>query len=66
MGMQANQYRGSAQAGSIMQMSGFQGQSNLWQAGFDGGLQDGQSPDSWGTSSAQGQPAPATLNVEDW
>lgn len=66
VGMQANQYRGSAQAGSIMQMSGFQGQSNLWQAGFDGGLQDGQSPDSWGTSSAQGQPAPATLNVEDW
>lgn len=66
VGMQANQYRGSAPAGSIMQMSGFQGQSNLWQAGFDGGLQDGQSPDSWGTSSAQGQPAPATLNVEDW
>lgn len=66
VGMQANQYRGSAPAGSIMQMSGFQGQSTLWQAGFDGGLQDGQSPDSWGTSSAQGQPAPATLNVEDW
>ncbi|UKZ85483.1 Cutinase transcription factor 1 alpha [Trichoderma asperellum] len=66
VGMQANQYRGSAQAGGIMQMSGFQGQSNMWQAGFDGGLQDGQSPDSWGTSSAQGQPAPATLNVEDW
>lgn len=66
VGIQANQYRGSAPAGSIMQMSGFQGQSNLWQAGFDGGLQDGQSPDSWGTSSAQGQPAPATLNVEDW
>lgn len=66
VGLQANQYRGSAQAGGIMQMSGFQGQSNMWQAGFDGGLQDGQSPDSWGTSSAQGQPAPATLNVEDW
>lgn len=66
VGMQANQYRGSAPTGSIIQMSGFQGQSNLWQAGFDGGLQDGQSPDSWGTSSAQGQPAPATLNVEDW
>ncbi|KAL7926343.1 fungal-specific transcription factor domain-containing protein [Trichoderma austrokoningii] len=66
VGMSANQYRGSAPAGGIMQMSGFQGQSNLWQAGFEGGLQDGQSPDSWGTSSAQGQPAPATLNVEDW
>ncbi|PNP52728.1 hypothetical protein THARTR1_06569 [Trichoderma harzianum] len=65
-GIQANQYRGSAQGAGIVPMSGFQGQSNLWQPGFDGGLQDGQSPDSWGTSSAQGQPAPTTLNVEDW
>ncbi|KAL7933827.1 fungal-specific transcription factor domain-containing protein [Trichoderma chlorosporum] len=64
--MQANQYRGSGQGAGVVPMSGFQGQSNLWQSGFDGGLQDGQSPDSWGTSSAQGQPAPTTLNVEDW
>ena len=37
-----------------------------WQPNFDGMLQDGQSPDSWSTGSAQGQPAPTTLNVEDW
>ncbi|EGR44250.1 uncharacterized protein TRIREDRAFT_52841 [Trichoderma reesei QM6a] len=71
-GMQANQYRGSGQnaaqgAAGMVPMSGFQGQqSSLWQSGFDGGLQDSNSPDSWGTSSAQGQPAPTTLNVEDW
>ncbi|KAM0252379.1 hypothetical protein ACHAQJ_007711 [Trichoderma viride] len=65
-GMQANQYRGSGQGAGLVQMSGFQGQPNVWQPGFDGGLQDGHSPDSWGTSSAQGQPAPTTLNVEDW
>ncbi|KAL7949817.1 fungal-specific transcription factor domain-containing protein [Trichoderma barbatum] len=65
-GVQATQYRGSGQGGGIVPISGFQGQSNLWQSGFDGGLQDGHSPDSWGTSSAQGQPAPTTLNVEDW
>ncbi|KAK5998181.1 Cutinase transcription factor 1 alpha [Cladobotryum mycophilum] len=57
---------GAGQGGGLMQMPGFQSQSNMWQAGFDGGVQDGQSPDSWGTSSAQGQPAPTTLNVEDW
>ena len=40
---------------------------NMWNANFDGNIQDGQSPDSWSTGSAQGQPpAPATLNVEDW
>ncbi|KAL1844496.1 hypothetical protein VTK73DRAFT_2417 [Phialemonium thermophilum] len=40
----------------------------MWQAGFDPTLgPDGQSPnDSWSTSSAQGQPVPSTLNVEDW
>ncbi|UKZ46900.1 Cutinase transcription factor 1 alpha [Trichoderma virens] len=64
--MQTNQFRGSGQGAGIVPMAGFQGQSNLWQSGFDGGLQDGQSPDSWSTSSAQGQPAPTTLNVEDW
>lgn len=42
------------------------GQSHMWQPNFDGMLQDGQSPDSWSTGSAPGQPAPTTLNVEDW
>ncbi|WDK11796.1 fungal specific transcription factor domain-containing protein [Colletotrichum graminicola] len=41
--------------------------SNLWTANFDGLMPDGQSPsDSWSTGSAQGQPVPNTLNVEDW
>ncbi|KAI0478955.1 fungal-specific transcription factor domain-containing protein [Xylariaceae sp. FL0804] len=48
---------------------GFQGQSStLWPGGEANGTQlpDGHSPsDSWSTGS-QGQPAPATLNVEDW
>ncbi|PKS11570.1 hypothetical protein jhhlp_003335 [Lomentospora prolificans] len=40
---------------------------NLWQAGFDTAMQDGMSPsDSWSTGSAQGQPIPTALNVEDW
>ncbi|KAG5927620.1 Cutinase transcription factor 1 alpha [Claviceps africana] len=47
-------------------MQGFNAPANLWQANFDGGIHDGQSPDSWSSSSAQGQPAPTTLNVEDW
>ncbi|KOS21482.1 Cutinase transcription factor 1 alpha [Escovopsis weberi] len=65
--MQSNQYqsRGVGQGTGMMQMGGYQGQSSMWQPGFDG-LQDSASPDSWGTSSAQGQPAPTTLNVEDW
>ncbi|GAB0133608.1 Cutinase transcription factor 1 alpha [Epichloe bromicola] len=68
------------QAGNQFQSRGGQGQgnggvpvqgfhapaANMWQANFDGGIHDGQSPDSWSTSSAQGQPAPTTLNVEDW
>ncbi|KAK4126059.1 hypothetical protein N657DRAFT_709459 [Parathielavia appendiculata] len=56
---------------------GFQSQGHQQQAGgnnsstwhgFDGApVTDGQSPtDSWSTSSAQGQPVPSTLNVEDW
>nr|XP_036575771.1 fungal specific transcription factor domain-containing protein [Colletotrichum truncatum]KAF6782395.1 fungal specific transcription factor domain-containing protein [Colletotrichum truncatum] len=41
--------------------------SNLWTANFDGLMPDGHSPsDSWSTGSAQGQPVPNTLNVEDW
>lgn len=50
-------------------MTGFQGQhgGNMWQQGFDAPMVDGHSPsDSWSTSSAQGQPVPSTLNVEDW
>ncbi|KAF4125305.1 cutinase transcription factor 1 alpha [Geosmithia morbida] len=39
---------------------------NIWQPNFDGALHDEQSPESWSTGSAQGQPAPTTLNVEDW
>ncbi|KAG5953625.1 Cutinase transcription factor 1 alpha [Claviceps sorghi] len=45
---------------------GLNAPANLWQANFDGGIHDGQSPDSWSTGSAQGQPVPTTLNVEDW
>lgn len=43
--------------------------NNVWQGGFDNNMPDvtGQSPsDSWSTGSAQGQPVPSTLNVEDW
>lgn len=47
-----------------------QQQNNMWEPGFDSmPRQDptGQSPsDSWSTGSAQGQPVPSTLNVEDW
>lgn len=51
-------------------LGGHQSQSNnnLWPGGdATAGMPDGQSPsDSWSTGSAQGQPVPATLNVEDW
>ena len=59
---------GQMNNGGMPQMPGFQGQQpNLWQANFDGNVpQDGQSPDSWSTGSAPGQPVPTTLNVEDW
>ncbi|RKU48936.1 Transcriptional activator of fatty acid utilization [Coniochaeta pulveracea] len=47
-----------------------QQQNNMWNPTFDGlprHDQTGQSPsDSWSTGSAQGQPVPSTLNVEDW
>jgi hypothetical protein len=47
-----------------------QQQNNMWDPAFDGlprQDQTGQSPsDSWSTGSAQGQPVPSTLNVEDW
>lgn len=57
---------GHGQANGPMNMAGFQGQSGAWHANIDGTVHDGQSPDSWSTSSVQGQPAPTTLNVEDW
>ncbi|KAK3353484.1 fungal-specific transcription factor domain-containing protein [Lasiosphaeria hispida] len=50
-------------------LAGFQGQqgNNIWGVGFDTAMMDGQSPsDSWSNSSAQGQPVPTNLNVEDW
>ncbi|KAI1142233.1 fungal-specific transcription factor domain-containing protein [Hypoxylon sp. FL0543] len=58
------------QANNFLQpgIGGFQPQNNtLWPGGdVNTGVPDGQSPDSWSTGSAQGQPVPATLNVEDW
>lgn len=68
-GQQGTQFqpRGShGQGNGMVGMQGFQGQSGMWQSNFDGGVHDGQSPDSWSTGSVQGQPAPTTLNVEDW
>ena len=54
-----------AQSGGSMQ--NFQSApANLWQTNFDSGMPDVQSPDSWSTGSMTGQPAPTTLNVEDW
>ncbi|KAI0433488.1 fungal-specific transcription factor domain-containing protein [Xylaria sp. FL1042] len=49
-------------------VGGFQGQpSTLWPGGDVNVIQEGHSPsDSWSTGSGQGQPVPATLNVEDW
>lgn len=64
------------QANNFLQpgLGGYQTQTqtnnnSLWPGGGDvnTGMPDGQSPsDSWSTGSAQGQPVPATLNVEDW
>ncbi|RDA86390.1 hypothetical protein CP533_0300 [Ophiocordyceps camponoti-saundersi (nom. inval.)] len=53
--------------GLMHSVPGFQAQSaSLWQSTVDFGMHDGHSPESWSTSSAQGQSAPTTLNVEDW
>lgn len=66
------QHRGSGQGNSngngIMPVPGFATHANMWQNSFDPAGQDGQgqSPDSWSTGSAAGQPVPTTLNVEDW
>ncbi|KAL7627617.1 Transcriptional activator of fatty acid utilization [Parahypoxylon ruwenzoriense] len=59
------------QANTLLQpgVGGFQTQTNnMWPgSAVNTGMPDGQSPsDSWSTGSAQGQPVPATLNVEDW
>lgn len=65
-GSLSNQYQARGQGSTMLHpgIQGFQGQT--WQPGFDTGVHDGQSPDSWSTGSAPGQPAPTTLNVEDW
>ncbi|TQV96634.1 hypothetical protein V2A60_002980 [Cordyceps javanica] len=74
------QHRGSGQSGQggqgngngngngngILPVPGFATHATMWQNNFDGPVQDGQSPDSWSTGSAAGQPVPTTLNVEDW
>ncbi len=66
------QHRSSGQGNSngngIMPVPGFATHANMWQNNFDPSGQDGQgqSPDSWSTGSAAGQPVPTTLNVEDW
>ncbi|KYK59682.1 Ctf1 transcription factor [Drechmeria coniospora] len=56
---------GQGQGNGLLHTQAFPGQ-NMWQPAFDSGMHDGQSPDSWSSSSVQGQPAPTTLNVEDW
>lgn len=67
---QQGQQSAAQGAGKSFQQSNgdftFQGQTSIWQPNFDGALHDEQSPESWSTGSAQGQPAPTTLNVEDW
>ncbi|KAL4726811.1 Transcriptional activator of fatty acid utilization [Fusarium chlamydosporum] len=60
---QAGQYQ---HRGNGMMPQGFQGHSNMWQPNLDPNLPEGQSPDSWSTTSGPGQAVPTTLNVEDW
>lgn len=66
-GQSGNDFQQRGQGTGLLHpgLQGYQ-HPNMWQPNFDGILQDGQSPDSWSTGSAQGQPAPTTLNVEDW
>lgn len=66
-GQSGGDFQQRTQGNGLLQpnLQGYQ-HPNIWQPNFDGILQDGQSPDSWSTGSAQGQPAPTTLNVEDW
>ncbi|KAL2157487.1 hypothetical protein VTH06DRAFT_6038 [Thermothelomyces fergusii] len=66
MGGSPMQQNAMLQQGMAGSYQGQQGGVNMWQ-GYDAPMVDGQSPsDSWSTSSAHGQPMPATLNVEDW
>ncbi|KAG8414283.1 Transcriptional activator of fatty acid utilization [Metarhizium acridum] len=67
-GQASNQFqaRGQGQGNGGVPTQGFHASAGMWHTNYDGGMHDGQSPDSWSTSSAQGQPAPTTLNVEDW
>ncbi|KAI0405007.1 fungal-specific transcription factor domain-containing protein [Xylaria palmicola] len=68
-GTQRTASAGPIQANIFLQpgIGGFQGQqSTLWPGGDGSAMPEGHSPsDSWSTAS-QGQPVPATLNVEDW
>ncbi|KID90723.1 Ctf1 transcription factor [Metarhizium guizhouense ARSEF 977] len=67
-GQASNQFQatGQGQGNGGVPTQGFHASAGMWHNNFDGGVHDGQSPDSWSTSSVQGQPAPTTLNVEDW
>ncbi|UPL02549.1 hypothetical protein LCI18_013483 [Fusarium solani-melongenae] len=63
----ANQQAGQfQQRGNGILPQGFQGHANMWQPNLDPNLPEGQSPDSWSSTSGQGQAVPTTLNVEDW
>ncbi|KAI3332310.1 fungal-specific transcription factor domain-containing protein [Xylariaceae sp. AK1471] len=70
LGTQRTTNESPMQANTFLQpgLGGFQGQtSTLWSGGDVNGMQESHSPsDSWSTGSGQGQPVPATLNVEDW
>jgi len=66
MGGSPMQPNAMLQPGMTGSFPGQQGGPNMWH-GFEAPMVDGQSPsDSWSTGSVQGQPVPATLNVEDW
>ncbi|PHH71466.1 hypothetical protein CDD80_5250 [Ophiocordyceps camponoti-rufipedis] len=58
--------RSQCEGNGMMQMPTLQSQAPVWHSNVDLGLHDGQSPDSWSTGSTHAQPAPMTLNVEDW
>ncbi|KAI1128240.1 fungal-specific transcription factor domain-containing protein [Nemania abortiva] len=70
LGTQRTTSASPLQANNFLQpgLGGFQAQSStLWPGGDVNAMQEGHSPsDSWSTGSGQGQPVPATLNVEDW
>ncbi|KAJ3573061.1 hypothetical protein NPX13_g4836 [Xylaria arbuscula] len=70
LGMQKSTGGSPLQANTFLQpgIGGFSGATTtLWPGGDVNALQEGHSPsDSWSTGSTHGQPAPTTLNVEDW